>query len=96
MSDAWRGGGGGPDDDGADELALVMPFLSDDPKFCLGWECGMLYQRMRDGADEIEVAIHADNDEQVLLVARRLHYACEIEPLSEGWATVRLTRLASA
>lgn len=81
-----------PDEPGG--YSLVVPFLTNDPKFTLGWECGMLYQQLAARPDELAATVHADNDEQILVMAGRLGYACELAPLAEGWVTVRLTRRA--
>jgi hypothetical protein len=71
---------------------LVLPFLTDDPKWVHGFECGILYQRMVEEEKPIIATIHAINDEQVRVMCGHLGWLCEIEPMGDGWARLTLER----
>ena len=72
---------------------MVVELLDDHPSFVLGFEVGRLYTQMRDGAERtIEGMYHAANDEQILLMARRLGWSAEIERLADGWIGATFTR----
>lgn len=87
-TEAWRRS----EDDDKDHFGLVLPFLTENPQFALGFECGMLYEQMHNGHSPIKTSIHALNDEQVIVMAARLGYRLELTPLSEGWAHAVLER----
>ena len=74
------------------EWGLVLPFTSDDPVFTLGFEVGKLYSEMRSGERVIDGMYHTANDEQILLMAKRLGYHANWNPINEHWFGSVFTR----
>lgn len=68
---------------------LIVEFLNQEPAFALGFEAGRVYAQMRAGADVIEGSYNAENDEQLLLMARKLGYEVDTEQEAEGWVRIR-------
>lgn len=70
---------------------LVVPFFDQDPKYAYGVEFGMLYARMQ---VETEIADYftIENQEQILLLANRLHWSVsELETTDcSGWFWVKM------
>lgn len=64
---------------------MVMPFLSDDPQFALGWEAALVYAQMRDRDRAIWGTYHAANDEMLLLMARRHGYEVVYRDMVGTW-----------
>lgn len=69
----------------------VVPFLSDSPEFCAGVEIGMLYRDLSLRPRRLEGTFRVSNDEQILLLARRMGYDAEITALGDGWIGVDFT-----
>lgn len=55
-------------------LSLVMPFLNESADFSYGFECGKLYQEMRQGKLKIEGSFHQVNYQQFVLMANLWGY----------------------
>lgn len=98
-----------PDDheDGppADDLDLVMPFVSveskggphDDDSYVCGWEMGALDSELAHREQPLlERVIHETNTGQADLVAMRYGYTVTITPRGDGWAFLRLTAAGKA
>ena len=75
-----------------DGYRLVVPFVTQDEKFARGFEMGVLYAELRNKPDTVETMIHADNDEQVIVMAANLHYNVTFESIGDGWMRVYLAR----
>lgn len=75
-----------------DRFNLVFQFLTDDPKYILGFELGIIYAKMEAEEDTIRAVIHSVNDEQLNVIAQNMKYDLTIEPLAKGWADVTLVR----
>lgn len=71
-----------------DALELVMPFLTDNPDWCYGFECGTLYMRMKAQEPLIEGPFHRANDEQIFLMASTFGYAYDWHKLNDTWIHV--------
>jgi hypothetical protein len=65
---------------------LVCPFLTDEPAFVHGVEFGMLYARMREGADSVSDYFTRDNQDRILLLASRLGWVVHhMKPWGKDW-----------
>lgn len=65
---------------------LIVPFLTDDPTFAYGVEFGLLYARMRSGAEEIKDFFCRQNQERILLLANRLGWSVRrIKAWDKDW-----------
>lgn len=78
-----------------------MPFLPvesrggphDDDAYAAGWEMGQLDNYLRYGLPVVhDLSIHVENAEQAELVAMSNGYRAVMEPGSDGWCSLRLTR----
>lgn len=75
------------------EYSLALPFLTNDPVFTRGVEIGLLWAALDGGKNPTHSAmIHADNDEQVIVIASRLGYRLTMENLDHGWKHVLLEK----
>lgn len=64
---------------------LVLPFLTDNPQWCYGFEAGKLYAEMQQGVRKIEGTYHRANDEQLFMMAQRNGYSIDWERLDDTW-----------
>ena len=76
------------------EYVEIVPFLTDTPDFVKGFEVGIVYMAMRHGEAAIGGLYHADNEEQLLLMAHRLGYAVTRERHADGWIKMEFVRPA--
>jgi hypothetical protein len=75
-------------EDGNANYELVLPFDSDDPEFCRGFEAGRLWERMKiDAADWTEM-IHATNTEMVMRMAVLEDREFRAEIVDDEWIQV--------
>lgn len=75
-----------------DGYRLLVPFVTNDHKFSLGFEMGVLYAELREKPDRLETMIHADNDEQLIVMASNLKYLVSFEDVGDGWMRAFLAR----
>lgn len=71
----------------SNQYRLVMPFLSDDPQFARGFECGKLYRQMLDGKPLIRDpgTYHQANMDQIQIMTGHCGYTVEnVEVLDGG------------
>ena len=60
------------DDDDEVRYRMVLPFDSDDPEFCRGWEAATIYESLRnDPFHRQRFQIHSENAEMALRIAER-------------------------
>lgn len=70
-----------------------IPFLTNDKKFALGVEFGMLYKQLQlEQPSEFDATIHSENDEQVIVMASNLGYQVTFDRM-ETWTVAHFTRL---
>jgi hypothetical protein len=76
---------------------LVCPFLTDDPMFAYGVEFGLLYARMRGGAEAIISDYFCrENQDRILLLASRLGWSVkQIKPWDKDWFWCALEKEAA-
>ena len=76
-----------------DTYDLVLPFDTDDPEFCRGFEAGTLWERLKQQPEEVEEIVHEGNQPLLREMAHRLGYRLECEDVRDGWMGVTLRRL---
>lgn len=98
------------DDDGLEEevrYELVMPFIAcqseggpyDDDGFSAGFMCGVIYEALHSGVEELWHTVRTDLLPQLDLVAMSAGYKLEVEESSDDlfddWSHVKFTKLVS-
>lgn len=59
------------------EVQLIFRFINESKDFALGFECGRIYQDMKNATPKIEGAFHAENLEQIQLISQVMNYSIE-------------------
>lgn len=67
---------------------MLMPFVTDDPVFTLGFECGQIFTRIQEGEVLTTYTFHEKNIKQVELIMETFGTSFTIEVIGEGWATI--------
>lgn len=67
------------------KFELETPFLTDDPYFALGFEAGMIYERLKRSEPFVQV-IHLKNVEQITAICERSGRSYEIEAIDDMWS----------
>ena len=74
------------------EYHEVLPFLCQEETFALGFECGTLYAEFCQGRHEFAGMYHVENEDHIRMMASRLGYIIEWQPLGpeyDEWAHAR-------
>lgn len=73
---------------------LVIPFLTADPKWVLGFEAGYLYGCLTEDPppQSASTMIHVENEDQVRVMAGRLGYDYQRREVGDGWLEIALVR----
>ena len=75
------------------EYQQSLQFLTDDPKFALGFEMGRLWEQAKAETDDTFVTlIHAANEDQARLIAARTGWRVMMDSDDSGWTHIRFTR----
>ena len=70
---------------------LVLELTSDAPEYAQGFEMGTLWERLKQQPES--GTFHAENAEQMRVIARRLGYRVELRPLADGWVSAEFLPL---
>ncbi len=65
---------------------LLMPFLTDDPIFTEGFECGMLWEKMKNSESFDLLPIHVANIKQIELICHHFGYEYKINSYDDEWS----------
>ena len=68
------------------EYDMVMPFLTDNVDWVEGFECGAVYQQLKDRIDVIENYYHSANLKQIKAMAEHFNYTCFICHLGSAFS----------
>jgi len=63
-----------------------MPFYDESRSFVNGFECGMIWQKMKDGEKIENALIHKENIPQFKLMETHYGYEFKITILNDDWA----------
>jgi hypothetical protein len=74
------------------EYGMVFRFVDQSEPYTLGFEAGIVYQRMRAAAIPIETTIHTKNAMQIQLMAAKMGYTVDLKALPDGWSTIVITK----
>lgn len=64
---------------------LLVPFLTDDPQFTLGFECGQVFEFAMNNIKITNKPCHMENKQQIELILNRLNVKHEIKDMQFGW-----------
>lgn len=78
--------------DGEEVDRACIPFISPDPVFRRGWECGCAWAMMREGYGQIDGAFYAENEPQLRLTAHEMGYVVERDGGQPGYVFLTFTR----
>lgn len=74
-------------------LRLITQFLVENPNFALGFEAGIVYNKMRTGVGEVEGQYNIANQDQLFVMAGNLGYAVkEWKKLDETWMFCKFSK----
>lgn len=73
---------------GADNV-LLIPFKDESETFTLGFECGMLWERIKEG-EKFTQPVHAKNIEQIESICEAFSVEFRIERVNEEWAHLEI------
>lgn len=73
---------------------LLMPFIgeNDDPKFVNGFECGQLWEIIKDKKEVKGYLFHSDNIDQMHLICKHYKVVYGISPIDETWSTLTIIK----
>lgn len=75
----------------SDDYALLVSFPDQSESFVLGFECGMIWKAMQDGA-AVSMTVHNQNAECLQRMAAHHGYSCSLERYDDTWSTAILTK----
>lgn len=94
MADEWSPEAYGETPGDGPEYGLVLPFIDQSESFCLGFETGVQYARMRYGREAaFEQTVHTENLGQLRAAAQRAGWEARFAPIDDTWSTMHARRL---
>ncbi len=72
---------------------LLMPFVNDTKDFTLGYEAGIIFEKVQNGETLTNYMFHRDNIEQVEIIMKTLLSEFKIEIVNEDWAILNMKKL---
>lgn len=68
------------------ERGLIVSFEDQDPRYTYGFEAGMIWQQMQDGAERFEQVVRSENCTTIKRMCEAEGYGCDLEGCeTEGW-----------
>lgn len=74
---------------------LLMPFIDESETFTLGFECGQLWERIKEGECFERHPVHTKNVKQIELICRSFGADFGIEYVDDGWSYLTIKTLAT-
>jgi hypothetical protein len=75
------------------EQTLIISFADQSESYVLGFEAGLLYQRLDSGEAIEDYSVHANNAETLVRIAKHFGFAATLEATgTDGWSTISLSR----
>lgn len=75
------------------EQALIISFADQSEPYVLGFEAGLLYQRLESGTPVDDYSVHTNNAETLVRVAKHFGFAATLVATEiDGWSTLSLAR----
>ena len=67
---------------------LLMPFIgkNDNPLYIKGFECGQIWEQMKQNKSFNKYLFHTENIKQIEMVCKRFLYDFNIEKIDETWS----------
>lgn len=69
-----------------EEYVMLYPFLTDDSNWVLGYECGMMSEKMRNSDEFDEYVFHSKNADQLKVILDHYGYEYNITISDEDWS----------
>jgi hypothetical protein len=76
--------------DGA-SFGMLLPFDREGPEdapFCMGFECGRIWQRAKNTGERFSELVHVENAEMMLRIGEALGRVVRSDDLNEWWIEV--------
>lgn len=67
------------------ESRLLLPFVTDDPVFTLGFECGQIWELLSNGKKIEHKPCHIENKKQIKMICEALNCKYSIKNMGYGW-----------
>ena len=76
----------------SEDNALLMPFLTDDPVFVHGFECGQIWALLECGEVIENKPCHIENMEQITMICETFKCTYRIVTLDKHWFSLNVER----
>lgn len=57
---------------------LIMPFVDESPEFVNGFECGQIWEKLKNGGSLVGYTIHTENSAQMQMICDYYKVPCKI------------------
>lgn len=74
----------------------LMTFIDQSESFALGFECGLMWQKMDAGESFTKYVFHRKNEKEVEKMCRRFHYRYLLIFLNDEWSELTANRSPQA
>lgn len=74
------------------EYKLKLEFNNQSPNFTLGFECGIVYEKMRSGQEKLDGMFHPENREQLFEIAKTCGYQVINFSAVDEWLLIEFER----
>lgn len=64
---------------------LLMPFVNETKDFTLGFECGIIWQKIQAGEPIDQFLFHVSNARQVAMICKHFDVRFDIKNVDETW-----------
>lgn len=72
---------------------LLMPFIDESETFTLGFECGQLWEKIKEGESFERHPVHTKNIKQIELICRSFGVDFGIEYVNEDWSQLTIKKI---
>ena len=74
------------------EYTIGMAFVDQSQSFCLGFEAGILYEKLKGGEMPDKYMVHTENLRQIKLMVSNFNLECFVDPTEVSeWVQVTFT-----
>lgn len=67
------------------EYGLLMPFVDASDSFTNGFECGQIWEKIKQGGSMLGYLVHLENSAQIQMICDHFECKCDIKVVTEEW-----------
>lgn len=71
-------------------FSLVLKFIDQSTSFTYGFECGLIWQQLKDGKEITRYMVNAENREQIDQIAQAIGKQAYFDEVAVGWLYVTI------